>query len=172
MSWGTWLAAAALTVGAGAFLDEYYVGDAVRDATRRRVAAWLQTLNSPKSKFEELVRKLKEASILTALSVLPLAFYAITYAIWKLGAHVLAGVLFILVFLTLLVYSVFFIPLIFVCLLALLSVFTTLSFKFVELLIWLVFKPAADPKRSPFKFTTGMAGLWILAAKLGVELTK
>lgn len=172
ISWGAWLAAVALIVGAGAFLDEYYVGDSVRDAARQRLGAWLQTLDCPRSKFKELLRDLKQMGIVTALSILLIAFYAIDYAIWKWGAHVVAIVLFVPVFLTLLVFTLFLIPLVLMSALAFLSELTTLTFKLIEALIWLVFKPAADPKRSPFKFATGMVGIWILAAKFCLELTK
>jgi hypothetical protein len=76
------------------------------------------------------------------------------------------------VFLTLLVFTLFLIPLVLMSALAFLSVLTTLTFKLIEALIWLVFKPAADPKRSLFTFATGMVGIWILAAKFCLELTK
>jgi hypothetical protein len=172
ISWGAWSAAVALIVGAGAFLDEYYVGDSVRDTTRQRLGAWLQRLDCPRSKFKELLDNLKLAVIFTAISFLLVSYIAIDYALWKRGAHFVSIVLFGLAILFAPVFAVAAIPFFLWSLLAVLSVLLTLTFKLIEALIWLVFKPAADPKRSPFKFATAMVGLWILAAKFCLELTK
>ncbi|HEY7393107.1 MAG TPA: hypothetical protein VH640_31595 [Bryobacteraceae bacterium] len=175
-SWGPWLAAVALVVGVGAFLDEYYVGEGIRDAIRQHLIKCLQRLAYPRIILDLFVSEIKRMVVLTAVALVPGLLYVIDYALWKGGHHTIAIIIFSIEFL--LIFPVFMlaaVPLIPFGLIALgrlLYLVAILTFLLVKLLILLVFKPAAEPKRSPFKFATGMVGIWLLAAKFALELSK
>jgi hypothetical protein len=175
-SWGSWLAAVALVVGVGAFLDEYYVGEGIRDSVRQRLVKWLQRLAYPRIILELFVSEIKKIAILTAIGLVPGLFYAVDYALWKRGHHTTAIVISFLVLL--LIFPVFMLiaiplfPFGLVLLARLFYLVAILTFMLAKMLMFLVFKPAAEPKRSPFKFATGMVGIWILVAKCALELSK
>jgi hypothetical protein len=175
-SWGSWLGAVALVVGLGAFLDEHYVGEGIREAVRQRLVKWLERLNYPRTILNLFVSEIKKGALLALLGLAPAILCVLDYALWRRGYHV--TMIMILSLEVLLITPVFLlaaIPLLpfgLVLLGRLFYVAALLTFILVKMLIFIVFRPAADPKRSPFKFATGMIGLWILAAKFALELSK
>lgn len=175
-SWGSWLAAVALVVGVGAFLDEYYVGEGIHDAVRQRLVKWLQRLACPRIILDLFASEIKKMAVLTVIGLVPGLLCVVDYDLWKRGHHTTVIVILSLeFFLTLDVFMLFAIPLFPVGLIflgRLLYLVAILTFMLVKLLILLVFRPAAEPKRSPFKFATGMVGIWILAVKFALELSK
>jgi ABC-type uncharacterized transport system fused permease/ATPase subunit len=173
-SWGACLSATALIVGIGAFLDEYYVGEGSRDAVRQRIQNFLQSLDDPRSRMKDLIQKFKESARALALTILAAVLFGIMYAIWKWlpGGHFVVIILSLIVVPGLPLIFLLWIPLLMMFVVGIICFIASLTFKFVELIISAVFRPAADPKRSPFKFATGMVGLWVLIAKFGLELAK
>ena len=173
LPWEAWLAAAGFIAGVGSFLDEYYVGEGFRNTTRRWLGAFLQNLTSSPMIIKSTLASARAAALIAALYLIPSLLFVALYTIWRTGAHAIAitaGILMVLVLGGLLLYALTLIPGILWMLLGFVFLFMSLSLTLVKLLIWLVFKPAARPDRSPFKFATGMLGLWILMAKLALEL--
>ena len=41
-----------------------------------------------------------------------------------------------------------------------------ITFYTSKLILWVLFKPAADPAKSPFKFASTMLGLWVLFSQV------
>jgi hypothetical protein len=92
--WGSWLAAAALVVGVGAFLDEYYVGEGIRGAVRQRPVKWLQRMAYPRIILNLFVSEIKKIAVLTVVGLAPSLLYAVDYTFWKRGHHITAIVIF------------------------------------------------------------------------------
>ncbi len=72
----------------------------------------------------------------------------------------------------LLMYSLALVPFFLAILLMVLFTVAMLTFRLLQATLHAVFSPASDPKKSPFKFATSMMGLWILIAKLILEIAK
>lgn len=175
-SWGAWLAAVGLVVGLGAFLDEYYVGEGIRASVRQRLIRCLERLAYPRAVLGFFVSEMKRTAVLALIALVPGALCVAIFTLWRGGHHAIAiAIVVLLVVLALPAFIVFAIPLFPAGLLflgKLLFLAAVFTFLLIRSLISLVFRPAAEPKRSPFKFATGMVGLWILAAKFILELSK
>ena len=175
--WGVWVASAAVLVGLGAFLDEYYVGNAARARVREQISRTLQRIEGSGKRVRELTGLFWGASAGLCLGI---GFFAAVSSERRLlrlpgelsQKHAVLGVLAIPLVLMEVVQALLESAVSLVVMAASVWVFVELSFNACKFVLWLVFKPAAEPQRSPFKFLTSMLGLWVLVGKLLVELAK
>lgn len=171
ISWAIWIAGAALCVGIGTFLDEYYVGNPARERARNRLAGGLKRLEDAPSKLRSL-RELTPILWHLLWGLIPLSVYEVGHRMPAGKYHGLADSLIVLALLLGLWYSGFLLLMLVPLLIIAVGIVGAAMFHASKLILWVLFRPAADPSKSPFKFISAMLGLWVLLAKFLVEIWK
>jgi hypothetical protein len=175
ISWGIWLAGAALSVGVGTFFDEYYVGNPARERARAHLASGLKRLEDAPSKLKTLMSVLRELKPILwyfLWGLIPLTVYEIGHRIPAGKYHGLADSLIVLALLLGCWYSILLLLMLIPLSVLVVYMVGAITFYTSKLILWVLFKPAADPTKSPFKFASTMLGLWVLLAKFLVEVLK
>ncbi len=168
--WSAWVACAALIVGVGAFLDEWYATKNAKLRARRRLIVFLKQINRIHLRARRHYARRETIALIIWLLVLVAVYGWLTIEIYRendrmdgrTAVHMLLHDSPIVLIATACVAGV----------VSLSGRFLYASFWITRAILWIALRPVCSIDKSPYKFAAGMAGLWILVAKLLIEVLR